>query len=194
LFTLLSSVFSLGGEGHGEIHGDMDAEAETPLDMGHGDVEADHGEGFLDFLGVGKVPLSVLLGCASVLWGATGLVGNILLGYSAIWVTLGASFCVTFFGTGLVARLVARLIPSVATYYTTPFELWGETGTALYSITEKGGTVRTRDKYNHLLDLECRVPPGEAAIEAGETVMLDDYDPQRNIYYVRKAHLVQNER
>jgi membrane protein implicated in regulation of membrane protease activity len=162
LYTLLLSVVGLGecAELEADADGDFEAGAEAGGFLGEA----------LSVLGIGKVPLSIVIACVSLLWA--------ILGLSAV---------VTVLGTRSVARLVSRLLPAVETYHATPFELWGETGTALYSITEQGGTVRLRDRFSNLRDLDCRLAAGEEPIAAGAEVRLEEYDPQRDLYYVRRA-------
>jgi hypothetical protein len=184
LYTLLltlSGVSDLGGDAaDGAAEVDMHADADADADMEHGTLAV-----VLDFFGVGKVPLSILLTSLTLLWGTVGLICNLMLGLNAVGVSLTVATVVALFGTRTVGRMIARLIPSVESYHATRSELWGETGVALYSVTSQGGTVRLRDRRSNLLDLECRTFPGEEAIPAGNRVRLEEYDETRDVYLVR---------
>lgn len=183
LYTLmltLSGVSDLSADADADADIDMDADADASADMEHGlmtDV--------LDFFGVGKVPLSILLTSMTLLWGTVGLICNLMLGLGAVGISLTAAGISALLGTRILGRLIARVIPSMETYHATRAELWGETGTALYSINAQGGTVRLRDRYNNLLDLECRTFPEEEAIPAGRRVRLEEYDEAKDLYLVR---------
>jgi hypothetical protein len=184
LYTLLltlSGMSDLGADASdGAAEVDLDADADADADVEHSALS-----GVLDFFGVGRVPLSILLTSLTLLWGTVGLVSNLMLGLNAIGVSLTAAALAALFGTRTVGRLIARLLPSVESYHTTRAELWGETGLALYSVTAQGGTVRLRDRRNNLLDLECRTFPGEETIPSGSRVRLEEYDAARDVYLVR---------
>ncbi|MCS6777908.1 MAG: DUF1449 family protein [Chloroherpetonaceae bacterium] len=178
LYALALAVSGVGDTDAGELEGD-------------GEVEAGPGlwSGMLDFLGVGRVPLSILLTGLLLVWGASGLICNLFVGVHRVWISLLCATVMSVFGARVIGQGVARVVPSEESYHATRAELWGETGLALYSVHGQGGTVRVRDRFGHLLDLECRTFPGEESIPAGSQVRLEEYDPERDVYLVRRVGL-----
>ena len=89
------------------------------MDDGDADHDIDHdidheglGETVLELLGVGKVPLSVLLLCLLVYWSVLGAIGNALLGLERIGWTIALAAVGTPPLTGWTARLIGRWLPA----------------------------------------------------------------------------------
>lgn len=178
VLPILLSMIGMGEANATDADGDLELDAD-------GDVPAEGVGHAFALLGIGKAPLSILAPTACILFGGVGLIGNLVFGKQWIFATLGASTIVALVGMRLVASLFKKLIPQDKRHHSRLHELWGEQGTTLFSVTQTGGTVRVRDRFNHLLDLECRCYPGEVNIEAGVAVRLDEYDPTQKLYYVR---------
>ncbi len=98
----------------------------------------------LSVIGFGKVPMSILLLCLAVLFGATGLVANGLFEHVVpwgwgptvyVWPSLGLAVLVSLSLTGTIARGMGRIMPTTETYAVHPGELVGCVGTAVYPLT-----------------------------------------------------------
>lgn len=195
LYILLMALGISLGE-----HGDLDVGHDVDLDVDH-DVHVevgDHGDGghgghgghgsllgsALGLLGVGKVPLSILLLSLCFVWGATGLVLNQFLGVEAMPRTLAFAALAAVVGARLVAEGLGALLPREETYHTPKAELVGQVGEVLYEVTKTSGTVRLSDPSGNLLDLDCRAQTDER-FKPGAKVQLLEYDPATDTFFVR---------
>jgi hypothetical protein len=202
LYVLLMTVGFFWGGG-----GDLDAGHDVHVDVGH-DVSAGAGHdvggaaghdagghgghgsqvGLLGrafgLLGVGKVPVSILWLSVCFIWGATGLVLNVLLGVGALRQNVLFAALAAVVGARSVAEGLAFLLPREESYHTPKAELVGQVGEVLYEVTRTSGTVRLCDPSGNLLDLDCRVLDG-AGLKAGTRVVLQEYEPTADVFFVR---------
>src|SRR3989338_6093227 len=146
--------------------------------IGHGDVDVDHefhvaeaddgahahdvhDRGFmsraLSLFGIGRVPLSIILTTASLLWGGVGLAAGFLaepalgVGFISGVLAVAAAWLTMTVGTGSLARLVARVMPTSETYRVTKRDLIGRTGTMLFPIAPQStGYVQVNDHEGNL--------------------------------------------
>jgi membrane protein implicated in regulation of membrane protease activity len=135
---------------------------------------------------VGKVPLSILLISICFIWGATGLVLNVLLGTDFMLRVVLCAALAAAVGARLAAECLAMLLPREESYHTPKAELVGLVGEVLYEVTRTSGTVRLRDPSGNLLDLDCRIQDG-LSIKAGTQVRLREYDSTADIFFVGKS-------
>ncbi len=181
---------------------DHDVHVEHDLSHDH-DYAAEHGQdagallGVLSFLGVGKVPISILMMSFCFLWGFTGWASNRILkdiSYPEmfVWMSLGVASFSSIFGTRFLAKLLAKIMPATESYGATSRDFVGQRATARFSITESSGTARLRDQYGTLQDLPCRVAVGEAEIPSGSRLILMRYEEQSRIYIARPDPLADN--
>ncbi len=204
LYALLMSVGMSAGDhdfdaGHDvSVDADHDVNVEAGHDVGH-DAEHDAHAGHdghaphisllgsaMSLLGIGKVPISVVLISFLSLWGGAGMALNLLFGADAIVKTLAFTALVAVGGTRLIAEGLSRLMPREETYHTPKEDLVGEVGEVLYEVTRTSGTVRLRDPSGNLLDLDCRSCKDER-IKSGTRVALADYDPATDVFYVHAS-------
>lgn len=139
----------------------------------------------LSFLGIGKVPLSILLMSASMIWGAVGLGLNMAFPDAPIRAVAFAAFA-TIGGTRLIAQGLTKVLPGEESYHTPKEDLIGQTAEAMFEVNVASGTARLVDPSGNLLDLDCRAAGGER-IAAGTRVVLTDYDPSTDLFYVQAA-------
>jgi hypothetical protein len=144
----------------------------------------------LAFLGIGRVPISIILMTFCFLWAALGISANLLFdgllpGVTVLLASLPAAALGSVFGTRALAIGISKVLPSVETYAITGIELVGSVGEALFDITEEFGRVRVFDQYNTLHDVTALVKPGRPAIEKGSNVLLTRYDREQDLYYAR---------
>jgi hypothetical protein len=136
-------------------------------------------------IGIGKAPISLVVLCLLLLWASAGLAGNLTWGTDRIWLSLLVAGLAALLGTRAAATQFARLIPAVESHHVERNELIGCEGTALYPITESAGTIRLFDRLRNLRQLDSRAyganPP---EIPSGTTVVVMDYDKQRQVFLV----------
>src|SRR5262249_62345357 len=115
LLLILGSAFAGHSGGH-----DSGADHDHDHDGGHG-----HHHGFgrvLSLLGAGKVPLTVALMTAFVLFGGLGIIMNVILGALGVApgligpISLVAASIYAVILSGQTAKLVARFMPTVESY------------------------------------------------------------------------------
>ncbi len=197
-YTLLMAAGLGFGEHSIEVDHDVDLDVGHDFDAGvEHDLDTDHDAGhiahaghagasarLLGLFGVGRVPLSILILSACFLWGAVGLALNVGLGTANMLRVLGLAALAAVLGTRLLAEGLAALMPGEESYHTTREELVGLAGEVLYEVTPTSGTVRLRDPTGNLRDLDCRIHSGDG-IKAAERVVLDEYDPSADVFFVR---------
>ncbi len=144
----------------------------------------------LTALGIGQVPMALILMSLSMLWGFIGWTSNQVLAEPlkspAVFVPI--SVLLAFVGsvvfTRYLARLFSRLVPSVETYGVTRARLLGKTGEARYPISETFGEALVRDRYGQLHQVSCRTLPGKEVIPSGTKVILYQFDSDQDLFYV----------
>ncbi len=217
---MMALVTAFGGGGH-EAQADHDVSVDHDVGLGH-DVDAhavvaehglEHGVEHtvehehshevaeqdanpflkaLTFLGLGRVPISVIMVSFGLLWGFTGYTANQLLApvlrwpLFYVWFSLAAATFVAVFGSRILAHLFARFMPSMQTYVSSSQSLVAQIGIVRITVGEQFGTVQVHDAFGNLLEVPCRVPPGHAAIPAGNRVVLMKYLPGERLYIVRQ--------
>ncbi len=179
--------------GH-DVHADAGHDADHEAHAGH-DSHAHHPSflgSVLGLLGIGKVPISVVLISFLSLWGGVGLALNGLFGTEAIVKTLAFTGLVAVGGTRLLAEGIGRLMPREESYHTPKEDLVGQIGEVLYEVTPTSGTVRLCDPTGNLLDLDCRSWNDEP-IPSGTRVDLVEYDPATDVFLVRATTPISGE-
>lgn len=208
VFFLISQITGLGGHSDGDLHADVHADVHAHIgggvnvgehdyehssDVHHSDTSSGSDRSvaanplvtLLGFFGVGKAPLTVIILSWVIIWGVSGYACNILLGYPLITISLILASVFSIFGTSLLARGIARVIPNTETYVQSGLQYWGTEGTVINTLTRDSGSVRIRDRYGNILDLRCWLLPEQGeAILPGTKVVIDVYDQTTGIYTV----------
>jgi YqiJ-like protein len=156
----------------------------------HADVGGDAEHDLLSVLGLGRVPLSLILVSFSMLWGIIGWFA--VRAFSTIWTEPGTfvwpSLAVALLGAALLTRvmsgLLGRIMPRTESYGAGARELVGRLAEARYAITATGGSVQVYDQHGSLHEVPARVLPGDAPISAGARVVLFRYDDVTGSYLV----------
>ncbi len=157
------------------------------------DLDADSGgsgHDLLSILGLGRVPLSIVLTTFGLLWGVIGWFA--VRTFKAMWPEPGTfiwpSLAVTLVGAGLITRLavslLARILPRTESYGAGTRELVGRLADTRYAVSATAGSVQVYDQYGTLHEVPARVLPGESAIPAGTRVVLWRYDEKASAYLV----------
>lgn len=170
-----------------------DVSHETGEHGDHSAGEANHQGGLTllripTLLGIGKVPMALILMSLSVVWGFIGWTSNQLLSYVVspvvfVPISILLALVCAFVFTRYVALFFARLIPSVESYSVTDERLLGKTGEARYAISEAFGEALVRDRYGQLHQVSCRTLPGNETIPSGSKVVLYQYDSDHDLFY-----------
>jgi membrane protein implicated in regulation of membrane protease activity len=169
---------ALGAFGHGDVGHDLghDVSHDAGHDTGHDqdargranalDLNADAAHGIfswtLSFLGVGRVPFSIILMMLALIFGGTGMSVNYLImpiiAKSSVFaiLSLGIALVATFFLTGALARLVNRLMPSTESYNVSKDSLVGRTGEVVIEASSDNGFADVHDRYHGIQRIECR--------------------------------------
>jgi hypothetical protein len=193
--------------GHGHAHGMGHGHATTAA-HGHahqaagGHSHASHGahhghqhepsaaRQLLGFFGVGRAPVTIVVGSLMIGWGFCGTVALELLrpilrfpalfvGPSALIAAAGALLCAKVFG-----ELAARVMPEDESYAISREGLMGLTGKVVYAVTEDGGRIHVFDQFRTLHVTPARVAPGAAPIQKGTEVIVASMDPERRFVVV----------
>jgi hypothetical protein len=143
----------------------------------------------LTFLGVGRVPISIIVLSFSILWAFLGWASNLWLGrlfpaFMYFWVSLAIAFFGSVFFTKAIASIIAKWMPNTETYVTKKTDLVGKTGTTNYRVTETSGFAFVTDNFKGTIEVSCRVPRGQEPIPTGTKVVINHYLPEEDAYLV----------
>jgi membrane protein implicated in regulation of membrane protease activity len=184
---------------------DLDADADADADLDH-DIEAGHhpevagaGTGILSALGIGRIPLMLVLMGFLGSFGAVGLIINSLLvagGSYPSWglvATLLASLVLAVPLTGTLSGALARVAPRSTTAVS--FEqLVGRVGTvASGHVSSTYGRVAVRDSHGTLHTVYAVVEEGEPLPERSEVALLR-YDQSQRRFIVAALGSVRRRR
>lgn len=190
----------------GAVAADQDAEfnpgVETDVGIEH-DADLDHAAGWehgheldpglltraLSFLGIGRVPLSIIVISFCFLWGFWGFAGNTLLApllpsFMFVWVSIAIAFVVSLSLTRTLANAIARIMPATETYAVSLEQLVGKWGESITSIDETFGQAHVYDDAGVLHTVQCVVKSGAATIPRGRQVILLFFDDTHGVFSV----------
>ncbi len=179
-----------------DVDADVDAHVDADTDAS---ADADHDAdndvptylAVIAWLGVGRVPVSIVLMVLLLTWGGIGFAANRILHdhtsdplriamLSIPIAMLGSILC-----TRIVTRLVARFLPTNETYARRRHELLGCIGVAIYSIDNHFGMARVRDDRGELFQVGCRTIADSDPIAKGAHVRLVGYIAKDKIFQVK---------
>jgi len=199
LFYILMLVSGAVSTGH---DGELNVGVETDFDIGH-DVNLDHDAGLehvhdlepgmltraLNFLGIGKVPLSIIIISFCFLWGFFGFASNTLLApilpsLIFVWASLAIAFVVSLSLTRFLAGVMARIMPATETYAVSLEQLVGKWGETITTVDETFGQAHVHDDAGVLHTVQCVVKSGETTIPRGSQVILLFFNKTRGVFSV----------
>ncbi|MCA9879811.1 MAG: DUF1449 family protein [Thermomicrobiales bacterium] len=157
---------------------------------GHFDHDGPGDHDLLGILGIGRVPISIVLISFSLLWGVIGWFAT--RAFQSVWPAPGVfiwpSLLVALVGAaGLtrgMANLLGRVMPGTETYGVGARELIGRMAETRYPISASAGSVQVYDQHGALHEVPARVLTGEAVIPAGARVVLWRFDDATGSYLV----------
>jgi hypothetical protein len=187
---------------------DADADLDHDVDLDH-DIDADHdlsaehdadhdaGGGSpvwaaLSFLGVGTVPLSIILMILLLVWGGVGFMVNQiardLIGenWQVVIYSLPMAAIASLAATSGTSRAIDRFMPLNLTFAKRRHELLGAVGQVVLPIDANFGLAAVRDDGGDLFQVPCRLEAGQTRIvPKGARVKLIGYSARETIFYVR---------
>ncbi|MCY2952090.1 MAG: DUF1449 family protein [Planctomycetota bacterium] len=179
------------GDGDGDTDADADADAsETPLYLAA-----------LSWIGVGRLPLSLLVMAMLMGWGMIGFCTNYLLwprfherGREAFLplISLPLATVGSVLWTVGLSRIMGRFFPLSETYAKRRHELLGLVGEALYTINHDFGMAFIRDDRGEVFQVPCRVGKNDGEIPKGAKVRLVAYNGKRQIFYVQPCDVARD--
>ena len=198
-FVLLQAVGLLGGGDDHDLaldaHADADVELDADADVDH-DLDGDGGaapwQEMLGFLGAGRVPFMVVWVSVFLCAGFAGIFLNRALflifgGYSNWWF---APVQLVALGTGVIgarlsSRVLGRFVDVGGRGATQKHELTGRLGVVASAVCdERFGEIRVNDARGNELLVHGRLPAGEAPLARSASVVLVDFDPERELFSV----------
>jgi len=186
---LLAGIAFGGGEDGGkDFGGDAEADLEHGHDAGHA-LDGSHATvpSPLAFLGIGQVPLGLVVVSLLATFGAAGfvtssLVGGAASGQAGLLLSIGVASVVALFGTRWVSKFVAKVLPARESYNVRKADLVGRSGKALTEVTATDGFVQLKDHEGNLQQVRART--SGTTIPKGATLLVVDREAQRDTYVV----------
>jgi Inner membrane protein YqiJ, OB-fold/Inner membrane protein YqiJ, N-terminal len=140
----------------------------------HVDIDADGGGALLDWLGVGRVPLLMLLVVFLAAFGLLGLALQQAIGPLSVWIAAPIAAVAALPVTGIGARALARIMPQDETTAVSLDTLVGKRGTITVGTARSGSPAQARVRDIHGQSHYVMVEPHDPAhiIAEGEIVLL----------------------
>lgn len=185
-----------GSDGSDVSHDtDMDGHMFSGHDVHH-DVSHDGHpnltSNFLNFLGIGRCPMSIVFMIMGISFGFTGLVCNAVFSSLRIipagfYFLLSASIAliVSMIVTSTCSRIVAKIMPKKGTTAIELSSLVGRSGESSITIDNKSGRARVPDQYGTLHNIYCRTAGDDLPIPPNTEVLVLFRDDE-NIFVVTK--------
>jgi hypothetical protein len=148
------------------------------------------GRQLLGFFGVGRAPLTIVVGSLMIGWGLFGLGATELLrpvlripvlfaGPALLAALLGALCTAKLFG-----EIAALVMPKEESYAIRREGLIGLTGKVIYPVSATAGRVHVYDPYRTLHAEPARTDPGQAPLDKGMDVIVASIDPEHGYLIV----------
>lgn len=190
-----------------DFDGDADADADLNADAGDGlshhvhierDASIDQGSAaevsplwsLLSFLGIGRVPVSIVLMVLLLAWGAVGFLANqVIRPYVAEpWhvalVSLPLAALMSLMATGATSNTINRFMPLNLTLAKRKHELLGSIGEVVLPVNGQFGMINVREASGDLHQVGCRLENGNETLPKGSHVKLVAYSAKESMFYV----------
>jgi len=195
-----------------QLIGGLEAGHDLHADVGH-DLAHDVGDGsihdvgqdqpghigvrdFLGFLGIGKVPLFIAIALFCYCWAFFGFISLRLL---SLWFPVGLYVWLSVVITLLLALFATRSLAGVlghffrtASYGVTMSELVGSEAKTRIRVTSTFGTAELRDRFGTTQVVECRIAASEEIIQAGASIILYQWLPEKAVFHVITENQLEN--
>lgn len=189
LYVLLMALSGVGAD-----H-DIDHDVEVDHDVEHGGIEHDHElepsmlMRALSVLGVGRVPISIIVTSLCFTWGTSGWIMNMILHnvFPAgiyVWISLVVAFFSSIIFTRLIAIGMSKIMPSTTSFGVKHRDLVGRIAESDTEISDTFGQASLRDDSGVLMRVSCRVKKGADPIPRNTQVVLMYYDKANETFLV----------
>jgi hypothetical protein len=200
-FVLLQALGLIGAGGdHHEVDHDLAVDAhgaDHDFDGAH-DAALTEASGFsfwhevLGFLGAGRVPFTVVWVSLFLCTGFAGIFLNRVLfvlaeGYAGWWFLPVQAVALVFgvAGARLAARFAGRFVDVGGQGATRKHDLTGRLGVVASAVCdERFGEIRVSDERGNELLVHGRLAPGDAPLPRAASVVLVDFDAERDLFSV----------
>jgi len=156
----------------------------------HAPAESMHiGSRLFSILGIGKVPLMLVLSIFCLIWGATGVAGNQIFARVLrapalyVWPSMICAFLISYASTSALSQLISRMMPQLETYGTEEELLVGRIARAAYDLGARPGSAFLLDDQQNRIQVRCRTHDG-SVIPGGAELLLLEYDAPSRIFTV----------
>lgn len=150
------------------LDADHDVAGGQDLDADHdGHVGAPEAHADSSALDVGRVPFTILLMMATLIFGTVGFMSNVVLRNLVDspmvygWISIGGAFVVMIVLTNKLARLLVKIMPSTETYNVNKLSFRGCTAALTTRADEKYGTASLTDREGNIHTVTCRTEQGD---------------------------------
>ena len=187
-FVLGVTFLMIGLSGLGGDH-----DADHDVSAGNDHDTSDSGSVLLDFLGIGRCPLSVVMMTLCFMFVLTGMSTVLMLrafyipGLLAGIIAYASAIVFSFFVTGLIARAVGKFLPTSETYVESEAAHVGTTGEAVYAFEDNTGFVQVRDQSGTIHEMKALNTEKDQPVLAGDVVVITDYDETNRCLHIQKA-------
>jgi hypothetical protein len=172
---------------------DADTDADTDTDSDSESVAA-HSSVFpvaLNWIGVGRIPVSLVLMILMLSWGAIGFAAIQVQRGSPIPRSVAIAVAIAGIGSICIVHMIAAILgPMLFSEANAPrrrHELLGARGEAMYPIDATFGMVAGHDDRGQLFQVACRIEEGREPIAKGAAVQLVGYSAKDLMFYVVPA-------
>lgn len=148
----------------------------------------------LSFLGVGKVPITMILVPLVMTWGIVGCGCNHIITHTVKpphWPFMLGSIIIAATAGVVTAKLfagaIAIILPTAERSATSKKELIGKTARVTSGqVTTSFGRARLRDDHGNSITVYCKIPYGRRVAQKGDEIILLDYDEEDGKFEVEK--------
>jgi membrane protein implicated in regulation of membrane protease activity len=175
-------LHSVDVDGHPEVSLDHDADHGT--DQDHGSDQDRESTTIFSLLGFGRAPVLIVLMSMLLIFGGTGTIINLFLApilkVASIFVLISVGGAVVNMValTGVIARIVARFMPTLETKSVTKQDLVGCEGSVVLDVDNTSGLIQVH-KDGDVFQVPCR---STKPLSRGTPVLVMEYDDAQKVY------------
>jgi amino acid transporter len=184
------SAIGVGSDHEAESDHDHDHDHDNDHDHGQGEHHGEAGfvSGALSLLGVGRVPLMILLTMLFLFFGFIGVSVNLLLArhlppISLVPVALLTGLLGSYFLTASFGRAIARIVPKEESYATSFEKLVGQTGHVVLVLGASEAYTQVTDRFGNFQEIRCKELDGKP-LHQGQAVLITSVDVNEHICFV----------
>jgi membrane protein implicated in regulation of membrane protease activity len=137
----------------------------------------------LSVIGLGRVPMTIIIMTGTLLFGGIGICGNILLGPASFLLSLLTASVGSLLLTGFIARVIGRLIPSTETAAIGRDSLCGKVATVTLGGSRGFAMAHILDEHGTLHQIACDTDSG-IVLKAQDKVVVVSHDDATGRFFV----------